>query len=104
MDCQKKNYCSNALSWNLVHSKPPTNLVHSKPPRKTVPLRKEVVKQQSAKYDFLLNEKTMSFCIFPKESQKEHSETLVVQRQKAKPKAHANVAKPNSELKNSTTH
>lgn len=51
-----------------------------------------------------MNEKTLTFCIFLKESQKEPSKIPVIQKSKSKTKANAKVPKSISEPKNSKTH
>ena len=67
-------------------------------PRKVVPNPRVI------EYDYWIDERTMAFCLFPKESRNKSPKSVVAQKSQPKPKTRAFVPKPNSEPKNSTTH
>ena len=58
----------------------PRNTVLPETSQETDPPRKAVPKQPIVEYDFWINEKTLTFCIFPKESRKNPSETPTTQK------------------------
>ena len=78
----------------------PVNTVLPATSQKTIHLWKVVPKQPMVEYDFWINEKTLTFCIFPKDSRKKPSKIPTAQKSQTKSKVH----KSNSEPKNSKNH
>ena len=59
---------------------------------------------QFIEYDYWIDERTMAFCLFPKESRNKPYKSSVVHMSQTKPITYAFVPKPNLEPKNFTTH
>ena len=82
----------------------PVNTVLPATSQKTIHLWKVVPKQPMVEYDFWINEKTLTFYIFPKGSQKKPFEIPATQKSQTNSKAHAKVPKSNLKPKKSKTH
>lgn len=75
-----------------------TNTPKVKGPKKTI------WNPQVIEYDYWIDEKTLTFCLFPKNLKNNTQKHKVVPKSPSKSKACAYVPMSNSEPKNSTTH
>lgn len=66
--------------------------------------QKVILNNHFIEYDYWIDEKTMTFFLFPKNSNDNYKKHTVIRKSQPKSKAHSPASKPNSEPKNSVTH
>ena len=79
---------------------PPDDIVNHTASEDVRPI-KFISKHHVIEYEYWIDERTMAFCLLPKESRYNHT---VVRGSHSMSKVHTLVQKPDSEPKSSTTH